>query len=339
MHVGLIIKNEFRRSRKNKKKLLITLIIPVMAVIFAMGVNILMKPSINIGIINEENSILGRDFETRVSSIRGIKIIKAERATINTDMIMAKYASVIEFKQKDNVDVLCIDSELQSTIKDIVNNYIKTGSVQGLTEILNRMKEESMTVAQRSVGFILLTLIITCTIAACNIIKDKEEGTLRRYSLTPNAPSAYILGTFLFNLIITLFQIVISATVIYLFRLDIGLSIYKFLFIGFIIAITASSIATLMVNLVKTELKASLIASSFGMLASLLGGAFLPLDKMPNGIKFLSNLSITKWLILFTGSLNSGIAVSKVITSILVILVMSIVFIFCSIIFGKKSFV
>lgn len=339
MSIYLIVKNEIKRSMRKKKKLAITLIVPVIAVIFAICINTIMKPSINLGIINKDSSEIGTSFKTKVSYIEGVKITNAQEDIINTDLIMAKYVAVIEFDANNHIKLYCMDNELKGNIQEIVNNFIITKEVTGLEDMLIKMQKESMTVAERSIGFILLTLIVTCVFTACNIIKDKEEGTLKRYVLTPNTPSSYVLGNFLFNFIITLLQIIISTLIIGILKLDIDINLLQFLLIGVIIAFTATSIATLVVSLVNTELKASLLASSFGMIISLLGGSFLPLEKMPDGIKIISNISITKWIIVFTKSLENKVYPVQGMIPVIVIVLMSATFITTSLVLTKRKFV
>ena len=339
MSIYLIIKNEIKRTMKNKKKLVITIFIPVIAVIFAIGVNAIMKPSISIGIIDKDNSETSERFITKANQIEGVKISIAEEDSINTDLIMAKYIAIIEFKSNNYPKLYCMDSELKGNIQEIVDNFIITKEGTGLEGMLIKMEKESMTVAQRSVGFILLTLIITCVFTSCNIIKDKDEGTLRRYALTPNPKAHYILGNYIFNFLMTLIQIIISTFIIGILKLDININLSEFLLIGIIIAFIASSIATLVVSLVDTELKASLIASVFGLIISLLGGSFLPLEKMPNGIKLIGNFSITKWILVFTKSLENKLYTLQDIIPVIIIVLMSVAFIVTSLVLGKRKFV
>jgi ABC-2 type transport system permease protein len=339
MSIYLIVKNEIRRIMKNKKKLLITIFIPVIAVIFAMGVNTIMRPSISLGIIDKGNSEFKTSFISKANDINGVKIRLAKEDTINTDMIMAKYMAIIEFDTNNNIKLYCMDDEIKGNIEEIMNDFSNTKELTGLQELLTKMENESMTVVERSVGFILLTLIITCVITSCNIIKDKDEGTLRRYALTPNAKIHYILGKYIFNFLLTLIQIIISTLIIGMLKLEINMNLSEFLLIGIIIAFIASSISIFVVSLVDTELKASLIASSFGLVISLLGGSFLPLEKMPYGIKIISNVSITKWMIQFTKALESNFHALQNYVPILVIILMSFMFIIVSIILGEKKFV
>lgn len=339
MGIYLIVKNEIKRSMRNKKKMIITLIAPVIAVVLAICINAIMKPSINLGIIDKENSEIGESFKMKAENINGVKIDVASKDSMNTDLIMAKYVATIEFDKNNNVKLYCLDNELKDNIQGIANNFLDTKDLAGFRDMLIKMREESMTAAERSSGFILLTLVVTCIFVACNIIKDKEEGVLRRYVLTGNASQLYILSNFIFNFLITLLQIIISTLLIGLFNINIGIKLAQFFIIGIVIAFIASSIATLVVSLVNTELKASLIASSFGMIMSLLGGSFLPLKKMPDGMKLISNISITKWIIALTKALENKLYTLQIYIPIIVIVLMSAALIIVSLVLGKRKFV
>lgn len=307
MGIFLVVKNEFIKSLKNKKKLILGLIIPVLAVLVGIGANSIMKPSINIGIINNKNTTISGDFKEKAEDIQGVTISVAKEELINTDMILGKYACILKFIEEDLIEVSAIDNNLKQQFEAIVNNYITGGELSGINEMLIRMESESISVATRSAGFVLLTFMITATIAACNILKDKKEGALMRCSLSPIKPWVYLFGNYIHNLLSGIVQILISALILSVLPINLGISILEFCAVGIIIAFIASSFAFFVVSISDSELKASSIASSFAMIIALVGGTFLPLEKMPDAIKFLSNGSIAKWIMEFTNSLEHGV--------------------------------
>ena len=338
MGILLIVRNEFIRSLKYKKKLVLTLLIPVIAVIAAMSINIIMKPSINIGVIDEGSGNVYEKFKEKSEPIKGLTIQYANKESINTDMILAKYAAVIQFNKDESFSVISLDSNFKENIEQIMKSYFANGELQGFEDDLSKMQSESMTVAQRGGGFVLLTLIITCTLAACNLIKDQEDGTLKRFSISPYKPMVYILGTFLYNLLNTIVQIIVSVIILTVLPIDIGISGLQLLVIGLTIAIIASSLSCLIVNLCKTELQASIIASVVSLIMSLLGGTFLPLAKMPTILKYVSNVTITKWLVMFIEKIQHGVVNIAVFTPIGAILGLSILMIIVSCKLGERKF-
>ncbi len=317
----------------------LTLLVPIIAVIAAMGINSLMKPSINIGIINKGSVNVYEHFKEKSDYVKGLTINKANENSINTDMILGKYAAVIKFNKDKSFEVMGLDSKLKENIRQIMKTYFTNGDLNGFEIYLSKIQSQSMTVAQRGGGFILLTLIITCTLSACNLIKDQEYGTLKRFSISPYKPISYILGTFLYNLLNTILQIIIAVIILTILPIDIGISGLQLLVIGLTIAIIASSLSCLIVNLCKTELQASLIASVVSVIMSLLGGSFLPLDKMPTVLKYVSNVTITKWLIIFIGKIQIGVFTGAAFIPIEIILGLSILMIIVSCKLGERKFI
>ena len=160
MGILLVAKNEFIRSLRYKKKLILTVLIPVIAIIAALGINSLMKPSINIGVIDKGSGNVYKTFKEKAVSIKGLTIEKANEDSINTDMILAKYSAVIQFNKEESFQVICLDNKVKENIEQIMKSYFIKGKLQGFEDTLSKMQIESMTVAQRGGGFILLTLII-----------------------------------------------------------------------------------------------------------------------------------------------------------------------------------
>lgn len=338
MGVLLVIKNEFIRSFRYKKKFVLTLIIPILSVILAMGVNSIMKPTINIGIINNESIEIVEKIITDSSNIKGLKVKNASQESINTDLISAKYMAIIKFEDND-LEVISLDNNIKNQVQEAVDNYLNTASLALFADMLTQMENESLSAGQRGVGFVLLTLIVTSTISTCNILKDKAEGVVKRFKLSKFKPRSYILGVYLFNILLTVSQILISTVIMKLFNISIGISSIQFLFIGILIAIVSSTIASIIVSLTNTELQASLLASAFAMIISLFGGAFIQIEKMPNLIQYLSNLSITKWIGELTLGLEKGILSFNNIFPLIISCGILSIILLVSIKIGEKSYI
>lgn len=330
----LVAKNEYLRSLKSKKKLCLMFLLPLIAIVLAVGTNNLMKPSINIGIIENEHSHKG--FKEKINNINRVKASFANKETINTDMILAKYLGVIEFKEDNKYKVHCLDKSAKVNIESAISEIIINGKTEKMENIISTLEKGSLSAAERSSGFILITLIMTCTISASAMLKDKENRILTRYAVSPNKLYSYVLGSYIYNIINTVFQVIISALLIYLLKIDIGVSVNQFIIIGAIISTVSSSIAALVTLLSKSELQASLLGSSMALLMALLGGAFLPVEKMPDLLKFISNISVTKWIIEITSFMENGVVSFYSLTLIMFVLSISIGMLIISLILGEK---
>lgn len=331
----LVAKNEFIRSLKNKKKLVLTFLLPLISIIVAIGINTMMKPSINIGVI--DNQYINKSFEQKVSNIDRVKLSTANKSTINTDMILAKYSGVVEFKKGNNFDVYCLDENMKIEIEEAITEVINSGNTDKFKGLLSILDKGSLSTSQRGNGFIFITLIITCTMSSSIMLKDKEDKVLLRYYTTPNKLSGYILGNYIYNVINTIIQILVSSVFIYLLKIDIRISISQFIILGIIISIIASSISILVTVISNSELQANLLASSIALIMSLFGGAFLPIEKMPDMLKFISNISITKWIMELTSSIEKGIIYRNNMIIIVFIIVISSFIVFVATKIGEKK--
>lgn len=331
----LVAKNEFIRSLKNKKKLVLTFLLPVVSIIVAIGINDMMKPSINIGII--ENQYVNKEAKVKMNGVDRVNLSRANKNTINTDMILAKYLGVVEFKKGNDFKVYCLDTNMKIEIEKAVSEVINSSNVDKAKGLLSILDEGSLSASQRGSGFIFITLIITCTMSASIMLKDKEDRILLRYLTTPNKLSGYILGNYIYNLINTIIQILVSSVFIYILKIDMGITISQFIVLGIITAIIASSISILFTVISNSELQASLLASSIALGMALFGGDFLPIEKMPNILKLISNISPIKWIIGLTSSMEKGIVYGNNLAVIILIIILSSVIVFISSKVGEKK--
>ena len=331
----LVAKNEFIRSLKNKNKLVLTFLLPLLSIIVAIGINNMMKPSINIGVI--ENQYVNKEAKVKMNGVDRVNLSRANKNTINTDMILAKYLGVVEFKKGNDFKVYCLDTNMKIEIEKAVSEVINSGDVDKTKGLLNILDEGSLSASQRGSGFIFITLIITCTMSASIMLKDKEDRILLRYLTTPNKLSGYILGNYIYNLINTIIQILVSSVFIYILKIDMGITISQFIVLGIVTAIIASSISILFTVISNSELQASLLASSIALVMALFGGAFLPIEKMPNILKLISNISPIKWIIGLTSSMEKGIVYGNNLAVIILIIILSSVIVFISSKVGEKK--
>lgn len=331
----LVAKNEFIRSLKNKKKLVLTFLLPLLSIIVAIGISNMMKPSINIGVI--ENQYVNKEAKVKMNGVDKVNLSRSNKNTINTDMILAKYLGVVEFKKGNDFKVYCLDPNMKIEIEKAVSEVINSGNVDKTKGLLNILDEGSLSTSQRGSGFIFITLIITCTMSASIMLKDKEDRILLRYLTTPNKLSGYILGNYIYNLINTIIQILVSSVFIYILKIDMGITISQFIVLGIVTAIIASSISILFTVISNSELQASLLASSIALVMALFGGAFLPIEKMPNILKLISNISPIKWIIGLTSSMEKGIVYGNNLAVIILIIILSSVIVFISSKVGEKK--
>lgn len=330
----LIVKNEFLRNLKNKKNLIIIFLLPLLAIILSIGVNSLMKKNINIGVLGDSNEI--SSFIERVENVDRINVNKASADAINTDMILGKYIAVVEFSDgKQNI--YCLNNEIKPLIQALVNEVVNSNSTNILQKAINMIDNNSLTVAERSCGFMFIMLMISTIISTITIVSDIDKGILIRYNLSPNKSSQYLIGKYLYSLIMTIMQITTTILIISLLKVKLEIPISSFLVAALITGIITTSVSMLIAVLSKSELQGNLIASCFGVITIIIGGTFMSIEKMPKGLKFISNISISKWIAELVRTVDGNIITREKSSIIIFLTIFSILIVILSLKIGEKK--
>lgn len=288
-----ILRNNFKRKLTKKTSFLITLLIPVFVVILGIAANMVSKPSFTIGIVDLEPTAKSKQAVEALKKTSGIEVENAPLATIKTDVITGHYSAVIEFSN-DSFQISSVkDQQTIDTLSQVIKTYFKHPIPIDIEPLFGT----SLGAAQRICAFIILFLMITATINASLITKDKNNGTLRRIKFSPCSATSYVAGNVLFNFVITYFQFVIAVSVIKIFQLNTGISYENYLVMGIWATLFATAFGTCMASIFKQEMQVNLFATCIAMILSLLGGTFIALEKMPVMLQQISVISPIRWFI------------------------------------------
>lgn len=306
MCTWLVFKKEWTKNKKHPVQLLLTLLLPIITTCLVILFSSQMKPSIHLGLISESyHSDIIKNLKEQSLSIPRLTLTSVDADSLYSDLMTSKYAAIIKLKADNTFEAFSLDAGLRDRLNALLNHPTNLGELPILSNLLENQSEASLSTASRSMSFIFLVMIITATLLAVSIHREKADGLLTRYGLSPHHALSYVSGFFLYNLGMTLLQTSVIASLIFVFKLPLDISLPSFILIGGLISFSSSTLAFLIVGLTSNELSASTLASSIGLLLSLLGGAFLPLTKMPSGFQFISKFTFTRWLIEATDALTS----------------------------------
>lgn len=288
-----ILRCNFKRKLTSKISFMVTLLIPVFVVILGIAANMVSKPSFTIGIIDSAPTAESKQVVETLKATGGIEAKDANPATVKTDVITGYYSAVIEFTNGSFQIRSVKDQQTIDTLSHVVETYLE----QPVPIDIDPLFGTSLGMAQRICAFIILFLMITATINASFITKDKNNGTLRRIKCSPCSAASYVAGNVLFNFMITYFQFLAAVSVIKLFQLNTGISYANFLLMGIWITLFATAFGTCMASVFKKEMQVNLFAACIAMLLSFIGGTFIALEKMPAMLQQISVISPVRWLI------------------------------------------
>lgn len=307
MCIWLIFKKEWVKNKKHPIRLLLTLLLPIIITCLVVLFSNQMKPSIHLGLLSESpHSDIIKSLKESSLSVPGLTLTSINADSLYSDLMTSKYAAIIKQKTDNTFEVLSLDVGLRDQLNSLLNHPATPAELPILSTLFEGRSTDSLSATSRSMSFIFLVMTITATLLAVSIHKEKSDGLLTRYGLSPHHALSYVSGFFLYNLVMTLLQIFVTASLIFIFKLPLNMPLPLFILVGILISFSSSSLAFLIIGLTHNELSASILASSIGLLLSLLGGAFLPLAKMPHGFQFFSKFTLTRWLIDATDTLTSA---------------------------------
>lgn len=325
-----IAKNNFKRSCNRKVGFIVNLVIPIFVVILGIFANNVSKPSFIIGVIGEEHS---SDIVNTLSSTDGITIGEANPNTIKIDLITGKFSAVVSFSNSTYELYSIKDEKTNEDLKRIIDSYKTTTTPVSIEKIIG----VEMSIAERTIAFIVLFLMVTSTVTASIMIKDKNNGTLKRYKYSPQKPISYILGNFIYNYLITFLQFFIAITFIHLFRIEVGVSYGNLILTGIWLSGIATGFGTFFSSIFQKEMYANLFAAFTALILSLVGGTFIAFDKMPTMLQKISVISPLRWFIEVIKNMENGIDWFKNTEQVIILSVMILSLLFMASIINKKQ--
>ena len=249
MNILNIMKYCFKRNWNRRVTFMANLIIPILVVILGIFANTISQPGFTIGVINEQYAT---QVINRLSDTPGIDISYADTDTVKSDLITGKYSAIVAFSE-NSYDLFSVkDPKTNNEIRQILDSYQNSTQIINIYEVLGN----EMSVAERTIAFIVLFLMVTATVTASNMIKDKNGGTLRRYKYAPQTSLTYILGNFSYNYLITFFQYLISISFMYLIGVKIGIKYCDLLFMGIWLSGIATAFGTFFSSIYRKEVYA-----------------------------------------------------------------------------------
>ncbi|MDT8716932.1 ABC transporter permease [Clostridium sp. 19966] len=317
--IGIIFLSNFKRVLSDKKKFLISLLVPVVTIILAMVVNYSSSPSINIGVVKNVNSQASDKLVSLLENTKGVKVKIAEDKFIKTETILGKYDGVIfinrDFDKSAITDIgkyfkfyNVKDSSTNDMLKGLVSSYLVSDKPIDMESTIAKLQGQTLSKAERVISFLATVLLISAVVNAAIMIKDREENTFNRFMYSPNKGFKYILGNVLYNYAFTYMQLLIAIIFTFILGMDFGMSSLTLLAYALLLTLLMTTFGTFIASIFKKELYANMFAGAISLVLSLVGGTFIIYDRMPKGLQALSNITPNRWIIESVKYLEKGAA-------------------------------
>jgi ABC-2 type transport system permease protein len=170
-------------------------------------------------------------------------------------------------------------------------------------------------------------MIITMTLTALGIVREKETGTLEQLMVTPIRPYQLILGKLIpFALIGFLDVIFVLAVARFWFGVPLRGSILLLFGLSGLFILTTLGLGLLVSTIAKSQQQAMLIAQFFFMFPfMILGGFAFPIANMPYIIQLVTYLfPLRYFLVIVRGIFLKGSGIAELWTQALPLLVIGV---------------
>ncbi|MFN8381252.1 MAG: ABC transporter permease [Anaerolineales bacterium] len=150
--------------------------------------------------------------------------------------------------------------------------------------------------ANQSAGQLITWVFIPLFGISALFAYERQQGTLRRILTTPTSKAIFLFGTIAGQVVMALIQM----SLLILFGIvALGLNWGREPFALFVIltsaALAAGAIGTTMGTFIKTEGQASGLSTMMGMVMSLMGGCWYPLELFPTTVQNIVKILPTTW--------------------------------------------
>ena len=155
-------------------------------------------------------------------------------------------------------------------------------------------------------GMIVMGLMFTGLDQMKDLLREREAGTLRRQLAAPVSARHVLIGKVLsVALVAAIAQIILVVIGSLVFRVSWGDPLALAAASGLIV-LAVTGFAALLYSLVRTERQGDAFGGILTMVMAMLGGAFVPLQVMPEWLKSVSQLTVNHWCNEALRSLTSG---------------------------------
>ncbi|MDE5417344.1 ABC transporter permease [Labilibaculum sp. DW002] len=165
-----------------------------------------------------------------------------------------------------------------------------------MTALIGEEKNGNLGLVQAIAGMAIMMLLFSVSASGASLLKEKEEGTLRRLLVAPISPQSILYG----KMLSTLFLAILQLTVMFLYSwlalgLDIFINLPALILMILSSAIACSSFGIFMASVCKSRKQVESLSTLIILVISALGGSMMPMFFMPAIMQKIAVISVNYW--------------------------------------------
>lgn len=339
---------------------IVSILLPILIVIFMGKFMYADQVAINIGIAGEDNSLINKLIEDSIENNGSINVINVEENDIKSKIGEKSIDAAIVLdndiysklfkgetdcvkvigKEEDstvdlvkeiislelnNINMLIKGSKDESSFYEALENYNKKN--MKIEKGILQNQERDNEISGIFVGFIIMFMFVKATLGANRINNDKYDKVYERFFVSGVKVWQYYLGNIIASLISILIQIILTLLCLNIFtNVNLGMSNLNMFIVLFLVSILAVSIGTFCIAITRNSEEASILSNILSMSLLMIGGCFVPIEFFPEFINKISKFLPTRWAMDMVFEFQNGVLVNELWRNIVVILLFSITF-------------
>ena len=209
MGIYLVTINNLKRCFHHKMLLGITLLLPVVICLIAGAIKP-GSPTLRVGLLYQngiQQKHIAQDIMEILEKSKGIYFSKADINSFHTDMMTGRYQVILDLRHSSVVSDYKLITYQRKGKRKLLEGIFHQSVLNHKPLILDCMKKTSLTKTERTLALFVTIFMIISSIQASKIILDRQNGTLMRYQFARRNRIGYLLGSMLYNFIMTLIQL------------------------------------------------------------------------------------------------------------------------------------
>ncbi len=210
-------------------------------------------------------------------------------------------------------------------------DYYLDGKFEMLTSTVSADAAKSENI-KRSMGFLVLSMVILLTFATTGTLKDKMNGLYSRIQCGPITKANYQIQSFISYVLIAIFQLfLVFMVMVNVLKMDIGGIFLPLFLVMVLFAVCCVALGTFVTSISNNVTQASALLNLINIPMCMLGGAMWPSEIMPEMLRTISVIFPTTWVIQAADKIVGGASLAGVGVEIAILSGFTMVFLILSI--------
>lgn len=357
-HFIWLIRKTMKTTFRRKMSWFLFFALPIVGVLLSMLINGNgTSGTLRVGIVNlDAGEAIARDAAAFVAGLDNIETKETDEAALKRDIAAGKLDSGLILESgfsaglrsgstEPHVRILSVKgAQATAYVKSLLQNYAANVAAIGkaaagdsaafdrmyagyrqpsfaMTSSILKDKSNNKDATYQSIGYLIIFMMFSAVNLTDLILKEKENRTFLRLLSSPLSARTYVLANVAVNFFILLLQIaVVLVCMAYVFHIDAGVPVYRYIPALLLFALAAISLSLVVVAFAKNSKTAGAMQNLIITPTCLLAGCFFPMDIMPDTMKRIATFMPQHWLLDTVGKLQAGEAFGSVSLNLAILL-------------------